>query len=1091
MLKSKSKVLIAGAANLCLILCLTLSCGADQSGTPGLAIEVEGDRVRVELVTRNVEFEQVSFGSSPWTRPVVRDYEHSTIHEPGHPMLPVKVALIEVPLNASISYSIDGIETSIRRTGPVAPAPARPLPDVSPDIGFELPREYTDLLHKKDDLPAPSIYGSNTPYPDKPVRIVEAGIMRGRRYAQVLLHPVQYRPAEGSLLVHNRISLTITFEETAETKSASRAETKPPFPDYGLIDAYRVEMSKTGMAEIGHNDLDGAGLDLTTVDPDYFQVYNMGQQVAIRVSAQGGGVGSFGVDDTIRFYALKSQTTYPGIETTKYSDVNFYWVIVGDAPGLRMAEHDGTPGGAGATPEDFYTTLHTEENLSYQSTLALQDDEDNWFWGLMMAGWPNTYEIELPHVSQAAGDDAQITIHLWGLTDYTGVVNPDHHIQILVNNTLVADNTFSGRNSYLETFNFSNDLLLEGTNEVKVNMPGVPGATYEMILMDWFEISYRKTFDADDDALACGTDVVGVQNRIEINGFGSDPVSVFDITDATTPVEVINVLVEEEVRSYRAVFDDTPAEQTDYYAVGDGSWLVPDSVELDSPSSLWDASNRADYIIIAHDTLLSEASQLAAYREARGLAVEVVDAADVYDEFNYGNIDLTAIRNFLAYAYFEWSTPEPAYTLLFGDGHFDYKDYSGLGGPILIPPKMIGITGAMIPSDNYFACIEGDDYLPELMLGRLPVRTPAEAQGVIDKITGYESDPDTSDFDDQVLVIADDEGMFEYWSDQLIDNYICPPHEAETVYVTGCPDSNDCRQAIIDEINSGKVLVNYRGHGSTLVWTAESIFYNYDVESLTNIDALPIFFSGTCLDGDFATVAPVSGYFGIGEELLRDPDGGSIAGFHASGFSDDDASYNLNRGFFHVYFNMNMRVLGEALQEARLFFINASDDIEVLHYNLLLGDPALRIVESAADADGDGVTDNEDNCPDDDDPGQENFDGDCLGNACDPDDDNDSWDDEDDCDDFNPDVYPGAEEVCNGVDDDCDLVVPADEADDDEDGWMECENDCNDTDPDVNPGIIENKAEGNCEDGIDNDCDTFIDLDDPDCKDCFIGVTLS
>jgi Tol biopolymer transport system component len=44
------------------------------------------------------------------------------------------------------------------------------------------------------------------------------------------------------------------------------------------------------------------------------------------------------------------------------------------------------------------------------------------------------------------------------------------------------------------------------------------------------------------------------------------------------------------------------------------------------------------------------------------------------------------------------------------------------------------------------------------------------------------------------------------------------------------------------------------------------------------------------------------------------------------------------------------------------------------------------------------------------------------------------------CDDGNPDVHPGADELCNGIDDDCDLdgAVPPDESDDDGDGWVEC-----------------------------------------------------
>ncbi len=136
------------------------------------------------------------------------------------------------------------------------------------------------------------------------------------------------------------------------------------------------------------------------------------------------------------------------------------------------------------------------------------------------------------------------------------------------------------------------------------------------------------------------------------------------------------------------------------------------------------------------------------------------------------------------------------------------------------------------------------------------------------------------------------------------------------------------------------------------------------------------------------------------------------------------------------------------------------------------------------DADSDGVDTCSGDCDDNDGATHPGADERCDGvdNDCDGDVADDELDDDGDghaecggdCDDANPEVFPGAGETCNGADDDCDGVVPDDEDDADGDGFMPCEGDLDDGDPNTYPGAPEL-----C-DGLDNDCDGAVPADEVD-----------
>ncbi len=148
------------------------------------------------------------------------------------------------------------------------------------------------------------------------------------------------------------------------------------------------------------------------------------------------------------------------------------------------------------------------------------------------------------------------------------------------------------------------------------------------------------------------------------------------------------------------------------------------------------------------------------------------------------------------------------------------------------------------------------------------------------------------------------------------------------------------------------------------------------------------------------------------------------------------------------------------------------------------------------DSDNDGIPDATDNCPAIANADQANSDDDGDGDACDTDDDNDGTLDGDDCAPTDSGVHPGATEICNGKDDDCDDQTDPSgatgctfwyiDADNDTfgfDGLSQCVcgeggtapftasmgGDCNDSNPDIHP-----LAEEFC-DAVDNNCNGDVD----------------
>jgi len=143
-------------------------------------------------------------------------------------------------------------------------------------------------------------------------------------------------------------------------------------------------------------------------------------------------------------------------------------------------------------------------------------------------------------------------------------------------------------------------------------------------------------------------------------------------------------------------------------------------------------SPNADYLIITHDDFKTQADTLAAWKEKKGLATTVVKTSDISSPTPPTAADIT---KYIQTAYDTWNRP-PTYVLLVGDSEFIPTHYQTAH-----PSSHHG--GFETATDLYYATVDGTDYFPDILLGRISVDTAAQAATVVNKILDYEKTPPT------------------------------------------------------------------------------------------------------------------------------------------------------------------------------------------------------------------------------------------------------------------------------------------------------------------------------------------------------------
>ena len=576
-----------------------------------------------------------------------------------------------------------------------------------------------------------------------------------------------------------------------------------------------------------------------------------------------------------------------------------------------------------AAPNFIYNVQRKDRIIYY--TAALNGEQENFFGPIVFASAPTTLTLTLKNVETTSAATAQVTVALQGVSLIS------HQVNVLVNDLPAGTINFVFQDPATQTFSIPVAWLVEGSNTVKL----IAGGSGDTTLVDYVRISYPHSFRPDNDSLQFS---LKSTLSARIDGFTSANIRVLDVSDPTN-VQLVHPIIESSGAGFALTIQ--PSGRTKgrrLVALPQSQLSSPASLTLNTPSTLNLASNGADLVIISHKDFIPALAPLVAQRQnSDGLNVVVADIEDVFDEFSFGVHTPQAIRDFLARAKTTWAT-KPRYVLLVGDASYDSRNYFGFGNFDFVPSKQIDTgfrgdaTALETASDDWLTDFDNDS-IADISIGRLPVRTLAEANMVVGKIVNYSpaNPPQTA------LLVADTQGSYYFdfeAADDLVSTLLPSSLGIQKVYRRLAASDAAAKQDIINKFNSGQVLVIYSGHGNVDIWGG-SIFSSTDAMALTNGNKLPFVVVMDCLNGYFADPRLQS----LAEALIKSPNGGAVASFASSGLTIPDGQHEMGQQMFQLLYGGSTIPIGDASRLAK----SATTDLDVRRTWILFGDPTMKI----------------------------------------------------------------------------------------------------------------------------------------------------
>ena len=670
-------------------------------------------------------------------------------------------------------------------------------------------------------------------------------------------------------------------------------------------------ITQDGLYRVSYDDLLNGGFDLSGVATADIAVTNWDIPVPLHIEAGA----TFEVGSYIEFYGR-------GVDTT-YTKENVYTLHIDSALANRVIVDSTSPVGS---PAPFYMeTLDLGMNRLYD---VASSSNTPWYDSRLVATSgevARSFPFVVDHYVAGVADST-LSIDMWGGTQFEQ--SPDHHVVVDFGGTTLADVTFDGLTSHPLYMTLPDGLVQEGSNSLIMRLPHDQGVMWDVVGVTSYDLTYPRAFVPQDEGILI---FQSAGDMFQIEDLPTDNVAVYrlhgrGLVPQMTRLE--GVVITGSSGDYQATFPGTANEDT-YLVYATAHMHVPAIEPVRAYTDI--TSGSADYLMIAHPDFVNDLAPLVSFHEAQGLTVQVVDVMDIYDQFNGGVVDAWAIKEYIKYAAQNMGIE---YVLLVGGDSYDYHNYLGTGAYSFIPTIYMR-TGDIVkfaPTDPFYADID-NDLVPDLKLGRFPVRTSQELGYVIQKTITYQG----ISYGETAILAADaTDGLvsFSHVSDQLAEQL--STWQVTNAYLDDMPVA-DAQTLIEDNINNGVALVNFFGHSSLTSWSPLGLFQASDAALLNNINLPTVVAQWGCWNTYY--VAPQ--YNTMGHQFMMAGEQGAAAVLGASTLTNATHEQWLGE-LVLARLAQPGTTLGEAITLAKADLSAQNPGlIDVQMGYSLLGDPAL------------------------------------------------------------------------------------------------------------------------------------------------------